>query len=74
MVSCQEMGIILENKEILELMSSKNVLRNLYSLTKKKMRRIWSIGFESQNFAVFDLQFKNDRKAQKILMAVFFVI
>ena len=30
--------------------------------------------FESQNFAVFDLQFLNDQKAQYIFMAVFVVL
>ena len=46
---------------------------------KKKLRRIWLIfdmekDFESQNFAVFDLQFESDQKAKNIFMVVFVVL
>ena len=46
---------------------------------EKNLRRIWLIfdiekDFESQNFAVFDLQFENDQKAKNIFMVVFVVL
>ena len=51
----------------------------IYFNEKKKLRRIRSIfdikiDFESQNYAVFDLQFKNNIRVKNIFMAIFVVL